>query len=109
MTKKSIGAIQVICQTLLFAFISVVLFACSVPSVKDWADPAIGEPIDKIIEVTKRPGSYISRNGKKIQKYRIGNENFTYINPVGDGCDVYWEVNSSGIIVSYRLVGNGCW
>jgi hypothetical protein len=110
MIKRYIGAIWVTRQVLLWVFVTVITVACisQIPSVKSWADPVIGTPISKVIETVQRPGGYVSESGKLIRKYQLRNGNFAYINPIRDDCDVHWEVNSSGIIIGYRMEGARC-
>jgi hypothetical protein len=110
MTDRYVEVVRIALKVCMSAFVSAIIAGCpSVPSVKDWADKAIGSPINNLFEAARRPGSYIFRNDKQIQKYQLENKNFIYIEPVGDNCNVHWEVNSSGIIVGYRLEGSRCW
>ena len=68
----------------------------------------VGKPISDLKAAKQRPGSYASRIGWKDQQYKLENGNWVYVSPEREGCVIYWEVNSQGVIVGYRAEGGRC-
>ena len=79
-----------------------------IPSIREFANREVGQSIDGLLEAVRRPGSYVARTGSHIQQYRLENGNSVYVEPIQEGCLIYWEVNSSGTIVNYRVEGDHC-
>lgn len=85
-------------------------FGCmsQITAFSEYANSAIGSPIDTLIEAKQRPGSFASRAGWKDKRYKLENGNWVYVSPEREGCIVHWEINSQGIIVGYSVEGSRC-
>ena len=91
-----------------FFWLCLSLSACVdfvIPRFKDYADGAIGAPIENRITAAERPSSYSSRSGWVQQTYELDNGHRVYVYPEGPRCIVHWEVNHEGIIVGYKPEG----
>ena len=79
-----------------------------IPPVGEFASHEVGQPISGLLEAIRRPGSYVARTGSQIRQYRLENGNSVYVEPIQEGCLIHWEVNSSEMIVAYRIEGDHC-
>ena len=80
--------------------------------VDEWANGAIGQPVQVLIDLVKRP-----RDPKrdptagflwKPKAYTLPNGNSVYLIQERRDCFVHFEVNRKQIIVGYRLEGTTC-
>jgi hypothetical protein len=86
-------------------------FGCvsQIQSIQSYAKGWVGAPISELIEVKNRPQSYAMESGWKEKHYDLPNGNWIYVSPEREGCIIHWEVNQSGVIVSYRAEGEYCY
>ena len=79
-----------------------------IPTLREWADQGIGQPIEVMQEAEARPESYASRIGWRTKRYDLPNGNWVHVAPDRKDCEVHFEVDKGGIVVGYQLVGKGC-
>lgn len=79
-----------------------------IPTLREWADQGIGQPISVLEGIDARPESYASRIGWQRTIYDLPNGNRVYVHPDRKDCEVHYEVDKAGIAVGYQLVGEGC-
>lgn len=92
------------------------LLACAAPKKlpalqdlnKTTMQQMVGVPIDRVIEMNKRPDSYASSIGWKEQKYNLLNGVWIYTTPIREDCLVHWKMNSENIIIGFRPEGQNC-
>lgn len=90
--------------------LTLVLNACSsqIPTLKEWADSAIGSKVSELRALEAAPGSYAARTGWQQRSYHLGNGNWVYVHPDRPNCEIHFEVNSEDVIIGYTPVGTGC-
>jgi hypothetical protein len=79
-----------------------------IPTLREWADQGIGQPITNLEAIDMRPESYAGRIGWRKTTYALPNGNWVYVHPDRKACEVHYEVDKAGIAVGYQLVGKGC-
>lgn len=79
-----------------------------IPTLREWADQGIGQPITNLEAIDAQPESYASRIGWQTKRYELPNGNRVYVHPDRKDCEVHYEVDKAGIAVAYQLVGKGC-
>ncbi|MCP5139861.1 MAG: hypothetical protein H6979_08390 [Chromatiales bacterium] len=79
-----------------------------IPTLREWADQGIGQPITNLEAIDAQPESYASRIGWQTKRYELPNGNWVYVHPDRKDCEVHYEVDKAGIAVAYELVGKGC-
>ncbi len=86
------------------------LGACSsqIPTLKDWADQAVGQNVSVLRNAAKPPESYSSRIGWQEKTYPLPNGHWVYVQPDRPNCEIHFEVNGEDIIVGYTPMGPGC-
>ncbi len=86
------------------------LTACSsqIPTLRDWADSAIGQNVAVLRQLAKPPESYSSQIGWQEKTYTLANGHWVYVEPDRKNCEIHFEVNGEDIIVGYTPVGSGC-
>lgn len=95
-------------RTCMLLWLCLNLGACvdfAIARFEDYADGAIGSPIENLITIKEHPDSYSSRNGWVQQTYMLENGHRMYVYPETSRCVVHWEVNHEGIIVGYKPEG----
>lgn len=80
----------------------------NIATLDEYTQHWIGRPIAEMKENVSRPESYASRIGWEETTYKLANGNWVYVEPDSKNCFIHWEVNTRGIIIGYRLEGNGC-
>jgi hypothetical protein len=71
---------------------------------KSW----VGRPVADYEAMGRRSGTYQSRAGLQPRWVALGNGKREFISPVRRGCDIAFEVNDAGTILSYRPIGDRC-
>ncbi len=79
-----------------------------IPTLREWADQGIGQPVSQLQQIDAQPESYASRIGWKTKIYDLPNGNWVYVSPDRKDCEVHFEVDKAGIMIGYQLVGKGC-
>lgn len=79
-----------------------------IPTLREWADQGIGQPITNLEAIDAQPESYASRIGWQTKRHELPNGNWVYVHPDRKDCEVHYEVDKAGIAVAYQLVGKGC-
>jgi len=79
-----------------------------IPTLKEWADQNVGRPVAELQAMDRSPRSYASRIGWLEQTYTLPNGHWVYVHPDRRHCELHFEVDPGGMIVSYRPVGEGC-
>jgi hypothetical protein len=79
-----------------------------IPTLREWADQGIGQPVSQLQQIDARPESYASRIGWKTKTYALPNGNWVYVSPDRKDCEVHFEVDKAGLMIGYQLVGKGC-
>ena len=92
------------------ALLCVFMAGCNsqIPTLREWADQGIGQPITNLEAIDAQPESYASRIGWQTKRYELPNGNWVYVHPDRKDCEVHYEVDKAGIAVAYQLVGKGC-
>ena len=79
-----------------------------IPTLREWSDQGIGQPVAVLQEIETQPESYASRIGWQTKRYDLPNGNWVHVAPDRKDCEVHFEVDKGGIVVGYQLVGKGC-
>jgi hypothetical protein len=97
-----------LCRLPVLLFALVLGCNSQIPTLREWADQGIGQPIEVMQEAEARPESYASRIGWRTKRYDLPNGNWVHVAPDRKDCEVHFEVDKGGIVVGYQLVGKGC-
>jgi len=86
------------------------LCACAsqIPTLKDWADPLVGQNVAVLRKLAVAPESYSARIGWQEKTYTLANGHWVYVQPDRPNCDIHFEVNGEDVIQGYTPVGRGC-
>lgn len=88
------------------------LFGCLISQIapaNKASESWVGHNISERDTIMNRSGSYASRINWTRSTYSLDNGNWVLIEPVRKDCLIHWEVDPSGIIVGFKLVGARCY
>jgi hypothetical protein len=90
--------------------LSLLLGACGpqIPTLREYAESAIGRDIAVVQAVVRQPGSYASSVGWQERTYPLPNGHWVYVEPDRPGCEIHYEVDGGNVVVGYTPMGSGC-
>ena len=83
----------------------------NIATLDEYTQNWIGRNIEELKEVDSKPAgydSYAESIGWKGKTYELDNGHWVYVELDSKDCFIHWEVNPEGIIVGYKLEGDGC-